>query len=135
MFTFLFFGSNRKKAREPLAVKVLNTRIHTQTFVGQILNITEETPSRITEINLPKVTQKLLSSLQINSPKNLKKLASQNPPQGALINVWVYILKFNYYFKEQHTLLLSEEVELSIKEANTKNITSIRKIASQVLSE
>lgn len=124
-----------ESAQEPLAVKDLNTRLLTQEFVGQAMDLTQRAADSILKENPPEETKKMLLLWQINTAGQLKELAFQASPQVALLDVWTYMLKTKYFFEDQEIVNLSFQTANIIEDATSKNASKIERIANKVLNK
>ena len=83
--------------QEPLTVKALNTRLMTQDFVGEAMEVTQKTADTILKDKPSPETQKLLLLWKINTAKQLKVHGFQAAPEVALLDVWTYMIRTKYF--------------------------------------
>lgn len=120
--------------QEPLTVKALNTRLMTQDFVGEAMEVTQKAADSILRGNPSPETQKLLLLWKINTAKQLKVHGFQAEPEVALLDVWTYMLRTKYFFAGPKPDYMSDETYQTIQKTTTFNTDKIRKIAQSVLS-
>ncbi|MEW2923282.1 hypothetical protein AB1A65_17565 [Muricauda sp. ANG21] len=121
--------------QEPLTVRALNTRLMTQDFVGEAMEVTQKAADTILKDNPSPETQKLLLLWKINTAKQLKAHGFQTAPEVALLDVWTYMLRTQYFFAGPKPDYMSDTTYQTLQNTTTANSNKISKIAQSVLTK
>ncbi|MBO0355802.1 hypothetical protein J0656_17420 [Muricauda ruestringensis] len=121
--------------QEPLTVKALNTRLMTQDFVGEAMEVTQKTADTILKDKPSPETQKLLLLWKINTAKQLKVHGFQAAPEVALLDVWTYMIRTKYFFAAPKPDYMSDTTYQTLQNTTTANANKISKIAQSVHSK